>query len=267
MRCGTCEGRVNRLVSLFAASLLALLAPHFAHGETAQEIIAAADAVRYPGHPFRLTNNLVEYVDGVPRNRSMLVVFAKLDEGTGQFNDLIRYAAPPRDQGKLVLFAGSKMWFYDPASRASVRISPQQRLLGQASNGDVLTQNYARDYKARLDGEETIEDAARQPRDCWHLDLTAASDDAVYSRIEYWVERGSHFPIKMRYYSDSGRLLKVAYYRKFDDVFGRKRPSDTILIDAVDNKHVTTMTLSDWRLQDIPDSWFQREFLPHLRVD
>jgi len=258
---------VNRLIPLLAIAAVRALAPHLAFGETAQEIIAAADQVRYPGHPFRVSNNLVEYIDGVPRNRAMLVVFAKLDESTDQFNDVVRFVEPPRDQGKLVLFAGAKMWFYDPASRASVRISPQQRLLGQASNGDVLTVNFARDYKAKLLGDETIEDAARQPRDCWHLDLVAASDDAIYNRVEYWVEHGSHFPVKMRYYSDSGRLLKIAYYRNIENVLGRQRPNGTILVDAVDDKHVTTMALSDWRLQEIPDSWFQREFLPHLEVN
>ena len=250
-----------------AVTLLAMLAPVAARAQTAQEIVTAVDQLRYPGHPFRLTNNLVEYVDGVPRNRLAVVVFAKLDASTGQFNDLIRYVQPPRDQGKLVLLAGAKMWFYDPASRASVRISPQQRLLGQASNGDALTVNLGRDYKAKLLGVEKIEDSAKQSRDCWHLDLTAVTDDAIYDRIEYWVEQGTYFPIKGRYYSDSGRLLKVAYYRNFGDVLGRKRPTETILIDAVDVQHVTTMTQTDWRLQDIPDSWFQREFLPHLEVN
>ena len=67
------------------------------------------------------------------------------------------------------------MWFYDPSSKASVRISPQQRLMGQASDGDVVTANFAKDYTAKLLGEETLQDADRQNRDCWHLDLKAAT--------------------------------------------------------------------------------------------
>ena len=44
---------------------------------TAQEILAGVDKVRNPGQPFRLTNTLVEYINGKPRDRVVLVVFAK----------------------------------------------------------------------------------------------------------------------------------------------------------------------------------------------
>ena len=45
------------------------------------------------------------------------------------------------------------------------------------------------------------------------------------------------------------------------------RPTETIIIDAVDPNLVTTMTTTDYRFQAIPDSWFQRDFLPRLKVD
>jgi hypothetical protein len=35
----------------------------------------------------------------------------------------------------------------------------------------------------------------------------------------------------------------------------------------VDANLVTTMTTSDYRLQEIPDAWFQRDFLPRLKAD
>jgi hypothetical protein len=256
---------VNRI---FAAFLLALtLATSPAHAQTAQELIAAADSVRNPGHPFRLTNSLIEYVGGQARDKVVLVVFAREDKDTHRFSNLVRYVEPPRDQGKMVLLDGTKMWFYDPASKASIRISPQQRLIGQASNGDVVTVNLARDYQASLSGAETLQDADRQQRDCWHLDLTAASEDAIYNRIEYWIEKGSNQPIKGKFYSDSGRLLKIAYYRKYENQLAGVRPTETIIIDAVDPNLVTIMSTSDYRFQDIPDSWFQRDFLPRLRVE
>jgi hypothetical protein len=66
-----------------------------------------------------------------------MIVYSREDKQSGQFNNLVRYAEPPRDAGKLVLLKGGNLWFYDPASKASIRISPQQRLTGQASEGDV----------------------------------------------------------------------------------------------------------------------------------
>jgi len=234
---------------------------------SAEEIVVGADLTRNPGQPFRVTDTLVEYINGQPHDRLTLVVFAKEDGGTHRFANLVRMVEPERDTGKMVLMNGSNMWFYDPSSKDSVRISPQQRLLGQAADGDVVTANLARDYAATLLGEEKLEDADRQNRTCWHLDLTASSDEAVYSRIEYWVEKNSDRPVKGKFYADSGRLLKIAYYRKYVEQLGRQRPSQTIVIDAVDQTLVTTMTNSDMRTEDIPDSWFHRDYLPRLKVE
>jgi outer membrane lipoprotein-sorting protein len=256
------------LVRTLAPLLFALtLAAGSAHAQTAQDLVAATDAVRNPGQPFRLTNTLTEYVGGQARDKVILVIFAREDKETHQFSNLVRYVEPARDQGKLVLLDGSKMWFYDPASKASIRISPQQRLIGQASNGDVVSVNLARDYQASMGGSETLLDADRQQRDCWHLDLVAATPEAIYSRIEYWIEKSSNHPIKGKFYSDSGRLLKIAYYRKYENQLAGYRPTETIIIDAVDANLVTIMSMSDYRFQDVPDAWFQRDFLPHLRVE
>jgi hypothetical protein len=249
------------LLALPAGSALADATPD------AQSLVAAADRIRNPGQPFRLTSTLTEYVGGTARDRMVLVVFAREDKDSGQFSNLVRYTEPARDLGKLVLLDGTRMWFYDPASKASIRISPQQRLIGQASNGDVVTVNFARDYQARVVGAEDLTDADHQKRQCWHLDMTAATPDAIYSRIEYWVEQGSARPIKGKFYSDSGRVLKIAYYRKYEEQLNGQRPTETVIIDAVDPNLVTIMDTSDYRFADIPDAWFQRDYLPRLKVD
>ena len=246
------------VLSCFAGSAMA---------QTAHDIIAAADKVRNPGQPFRSTDTLTEYVSGKPRAQDQLVVYAKEDAATHQFRNLVRYVEPPRDAGKMALFDNRSLWFYDPSSQASVRISPQQRLIGQAAVGDVLTVNLAADYAGTLLGDETIADGERQQRTCWHLDLKATTDLAIYSRVEYWVEHGSYRPIKAKFYSDSGRLLKILYYRGFRAQLGAVRPGEAVIIDAVDSSLVTTIQFGDLRFQDIPETWFQRDYLPRLRAE
>ena len=251
-----------------AAIFLALAATSNAtRAETAQEIVAASDKVRNPGEPFRSTNTLTEFSAGKPRDQNVLVLYAKEDPATHQFRNLIRYTAPPRDQGKMVLLDGRVLWFYDPNSKASVRISPQQRLIGQAAIGDVLTVNLAIDYSGTLLGDETIQDVGRKDRQCWHLDMKAANDQAVYNRVEYWVEHGTHYPVKAKFYSDSGRLLKILYYRGFEEQLGRIRPTEAVIIDAVDTSLVTTFKFGDFHAQNIPDAWFQRDYLPRLQPE
>lgn len=237
-----------------------------ARAETAGEIVARTDQVRNPQQPFHTTVTLVEYVSGRERDQDTLTVFAKADPRTHQFRNLVQYAAPPRDAGKRVLLGGGALWFYDPASKASVRISPAQQLVGQAAIGDVLTVNLAADYSAALLGAQTIEDAAHAQRKCWQLELKATDDLATYSKVEYWVEQGSYLPIKGEFYSDSGRLLKIAYYRNFSDILGRTRPTQEVIIDAVDRSLATVATFTGYGYQDIPDTWFQRDYLPYLET-
>ena len=234
---------------------------------SAQDIVRAADAIRNPSRPFRTRLTLTEFVSGQERDRTVLLVHARLDPTSGQFRNLVRYLEPRRDTGKAVLLGGRSLWFFDPASNSSVRISPQQRLLGQAAIGDVLTINMAADYSARIVGVETIQDAQRVERTCWHLVLEPRTDLAVYGRVDYWVEQSNSRPIKAKAWSDSGRVLKVLYYRAFEERLGAARPSEIVIVDAVDAALVTTARLNDWAWDDIPESWFQRDALAHLPAE
>jgi len=257
----------SAIVPIALAAMLLCADALAADAPSATDIVAAADNVRNPSQPFRVSLALVEYQSGQPRDSTNLAVHSKLNPDTRQYRNIVRYVAPPRDVGKAVLMNASSMWFFDPASKASIRISAQQRLIGQASDGDVLTVNLAHDYKARLIDEESTQDADKQTKSAWHLDLTAATGDATYSRLETWIEKGSYRPIKSKFYSDSGRLLKLAYYRRYETQLGGDRPMETIIVDAVDSHLVTKITYSDYRAEDVKETWFQRDYLPRFSED
>src|SRR5258708_14375499 len=147
-----------------------------AHAQSATDIIAARDKVRHPQHSFRSTVTFSEYTAGTEQTHEALAVFSKEDPQTHQFRNLIKYVEPPRDAGKRVLLDGRSLWFYDPASKTSVRISPQLRLVGQAAVRDVLTVNLVVDYARRLVGEGTITDAPPAQPHCLTLDLQTSPD-------------------------------------------------------------------------------------------
>ena len=234
---------------------------------SASDIIAAADRIRNPKQPFRMSLALVEYKSGQARDEVDLAVYSKIDPTTHQFKNLVRYTAPSRDAGKLVLLDAGNMWFYDPASKASIRISAQQRLIGQASDGDVLTVNLAHDYTARLLGQESIQDADHQTRDVWHLELTASTSEATYARLDVWIEKETYHLVKTKFFSDSGRLLKLAYYRKYEAHLGGSSPMETFIVDAIDAHLVTKITYSDLHAEPVQDAWFQREYLPRFKEE
>ena len=249
----------------WASALLCLLWSA-AHAATdAQAILSASDAVRNPSRPFSTTVTLLEYRQGKQTDSSVLNVLSKADESSGQFRTLIRIASPDRDANKLMLKSGNDLWFYDPASQSSIRLSPQQRLLGQVSNGDVMTVNLAKDYRAELLAEEDTVDGEKTARRAYKLKLSAAAPDAPYDRVEMWVEVGTSRPIKARFFAESGHLLKTAYYRKFQPQLGRERPTEVVIIDGLDPSWVTVMRYQDFAWREVPEAWLQRDYLARFK--
>ncbi|HXY21244.1 MAG TPA: outer membrane lipoprotein-sorting protein, partial [Burkholderiaceae bacterium] len=149
----------------------------------------------------------------------------------------------------------------------TIRISPQQRLLGQAANGDVVTVNLAKDYHAELAAEEDVQDGDRQMRHCYKLAVSATAPNVTYDHLEMWIAVGSNRPVKARYYSESGRLLKTAYFRRFQTQLGGERPTETIIIDGLDPNWVTVMRYSDYAWREVPEVWLQRDFLPRFKPE
>ncbi len=257
-----------RPIKRFILGLLMLALAGIAHtAPSAQDILAASDAIRNPGKPFGLTVTLLEYRNGKQSDSDALTVYSKADTNSGQFRSLIRFVAPARDANKLMLKNGNDLWFYDPSSKASIRISPQQRLLGQAANGDVVTVNLAKDYKADLLAEEDTQDGERQLRHCYKLALVATSVDVTYHHIEMWIDTGNSRPVKARFYSESGHHLKTAYYRHFQTELGVERPTETVIIDGLNPNWVTVMRYSNYAWRDVPDTWLQRDYLPRFKPE
>ena len=251
------------LVLLFTS----LMVSGLGFAQSAEDILKASDAIRNPGRPFSVTVTLTEFQERKQVDTSTLTSYSRTQQQGGQFASLIRFVLPARDAGKLMLKNGSDMWFYDPVAKASVRLSPQQRLLGQASNGDVATVNLARDYKATLVGAEEIKDGEGRLRKAHKLALEAAAPEVTYASIEMWVDAENNKPIKARFFAESTRLLKTAYYRRYQQQLGTERPTETVIIDGLNPQSVTIMRFSDYTARNIPDTWMQRDFLPRFQPE
>ncbi len=257
---------MTRLLSLAVLTFLAAPSCPAETVKTAEAVIAESDAVRNPDTPFSTVVSLTEYRNGKKENAMSLNVYSKENPSSGQYRTLALFLNPPKDKGKVMLKNGAELWFYDSVSKSSVRISQQQRLMGQASNGDVMTANMRKDYAAALAGEETIADSARAKVLCNKLNLTSLGDSNYY-RVEYWVAKEDSRPIKGKFYSDSDRLLKIVYFGGYKTELGRARPTEAIIIDGIDPKLVTKMLFSNYAERKIPEEWFQKEYLPRFKGD
>lgn len=81
------------------------------------------------------------------------------------------------EQGQKVLMLADDFWIILPSSQRPVRITPAQKLLGEASAGDIANLTWSEDYDGQVAGE-----VERSGQACVELDLLArhkGSTDAL----------------------------------------------------------------------------------------
>ncbi len=150
------------------------------------------------GVSWKLTVESVE--EGVTTRRSMTV----RARGNDALADTL---APPRHKGEVILFNDRNLWFVKPGFRRPIAISARQRLQGEASNGDVASTNYARDYVGTVVGEEEVDGDP-----VWKLDLVARAKEVTYDRIRYWVSKKRRLGVKAEFLTVGGDLFKSATF-------------------------------------------------------
>lgn len=145
----------------------------------------------------------------------------------------------PRDKGRHVLMLGDDMWMYLPDTSRPVRITPLERLSGDASNGDVARTNYASDYSAVYVRTEKV-----GAEECHVLELTAKRKGATYQRILYWLRTQDARPVRAEFYLTSGKHIKSATFDNYVEVNGRLLLRRYTLYDEI--RHNSHSVLEYW---------------------
>ena len=169
----------------------------------------------------------------------------------------------PAEAGQKVLMLGDDFWLLMPGSQRPMRITPSQKLLGDASTGDIATLRWAEDYSGNLVGEERCESVtptagAAQP--CLHLSLQAARKGVTYQRIELWIGKRYHEPLRAELYVQSDKLAKQA--RFFTDRPSQPRlVEEMVLLDQLASHKETRVKYLSRAPKTVPEAWLNPMFL------
>ena len=139
--------------------------------------------------------------------------------------------APAKNKGEVFLFNDRQMWFFKPSLKKPVAISARQKLSGQASNGDIASTHYARDYNATVEKTEKMDGAQ------FHvLLLKAKSKNLTYDQIRYWINDKTRLAMKIEFLTLQGQPFKYGYleYKNTLAVNGTSIPfvSELRIVDA-----------------------------------
>ena len=163
--------------------------------------------------------------------------------------------APPKYRGNKILMLNTSMWFYKPGLSRPVPISQRQKLMGDASYGDIASTNYAEHYSATRLPDEVVDG-----EDCYVFDLKARIGKVTYDRIVYWVSKQRQLGLKADYLTVSGKKFKSASmeYGNSVEFNGQRRPflSRIAMRGELLNGTVTYLQLRSPRIEPIPDYVF-----------
>lgn len=172
------------------------------------------------------------------------------------------YTRPNRES--LVIFksaveAGQKMlmlqdnyWLQMPKSRRPIRITPMQKLLGEASVGDISTLTWSEDYQGIWVASEKVQGLAGESVATQRLQLTAKTSGASYQIIDLWLTEQENFPLKADLYLRSGKLAKQAWFTR-GERNGEVGVTEMTLLDHIQPAKKTVIEYQDvqpWQLED-----------------
>jgi hypothetical protein len=170
---------------------------------------------------------------------------------------------------------GDDFWLLMPNSQRPLRITPMQKLLGDASTGDIATMSWAEDYTGKLVGEEACEAPAsnsadasttagsvaqKQASTCLHLSLIAARKGVTYQRIELWLGKTRHEPVRADLYVLSDKLAKQARF-VMDKPAAPTMVTEMVLTDQVSNHKTTHVRYLSRKERVVPQEWLNPMFL------
>jgi len=233
------------------ALALGLVTPTLAAEATpdAHALLVQADAFRQPADAVEVLTDVQVLKHGeLDKDRSYLV-FVK----PGRRSLVV--SRSPVEKGQKVLMVADDFWIVLPSSQRPVRITPAQKLLGDAATGDVATLAWADDYVGVVAGDV---EAGGVP--CRKLELTAHRRGVTYQRITLFLARADAHPVAAELYVASERLAKRATF-EMGKLDGKEGVVAMHLHDEIQTGRETVIRYRSRSARTLGDEYYNPMFL------
>ena len=218
------------------------------------DIIAKLDAYRVPYESFMLSLNLTSFKDGKVDETARFDVYFD-----GDARSLV-IAKEYSTKDMKILYVDENMWVHLPNTHRPIRITPIQRLMGEAANGDVARISYGQDYSV-----ETIGDTVIDGTSCSILKLLAQKKSATYHKIILYAQKKDYKPIQAEYYLISGKHFKSAYFERYEMVQGEPVLTKLTIQDQIRKNRKTTFEYFNIKKKKMPAKYFNKNYIVHLK--
>ncbi len=227
---------------LYAAVGMAKAAP------SASEILKKAEAFRGLDVNYTTKVKVTNQMGAAIQDESEFTVYIK-----DNLTSLVEQFSPASQRGKKMLMIGNDLWMRTADIKKAIRISLDQKLTGEAANGDLAKTNFYADFDPTL---------VEQTDKYYKLHLKAKHDQTTYSQINYFINKKDFTPFKAEFMALSGKVLKNVEYAKPDTkVAGKTIISKMKISDAVVKQRSSILKWSQFKVQKLDDVIFNRASL------
>lgn len=225
------------------------------HAEDVKKMLAEADAFRVTSETLRVDTEVKVFKGAELDKTRLYAVYVK----PGRRSLVVFRAASERGQKMLML--GDDFWLVMPSTQRPLRITPMQKLLGDASTGDIASLTWAEDYDGQVVGEATMGGVP-----CLKLDIAGQRKGVSYPRIVLYLAKQDRRPIAAELYVASDKLAKEAEFR-FGPVDGRTVVTHMILTDRIQRERRTEVHYLARTPKTLGDEYYNPAFLVRADVN
>ncbi len=236
---------------------LVLITPIISYAKSADELVIAADEYRQSANETVVNTVIKLYKNNKLDRERAYDVYIKPNRKS------LVISKTSSERGQKVLMLDDKFWILLPKTKRPIRITPMQKLLGEASTGDIATMKWHEDYSAEY---ISTYDKSESGND--ELLLKAKRKGVTYNEIFLSLIPTSHIPIRAELYLSSGKLAKVAYFEtayKND----REQISKMILKDEINKNQHTEIEYIENKPYSLNRKYFNPAFLarnPSIKI-
>ena len=235
--------------------LLILLFSTSSFGADVKQLLKEADAFRLTADAMRVETEVRVFKHGQLDKTRLYNVYVK----PGRRSVVVMRS--PAERGQKMLMLGDDFWLVLPSSQRPLRITPMQKLLGDASTGDIASLTWAEDYDGQVLGEAVVEGVP-----CIRLEVTGQRKGVSYARIVLSLAKSDHSPVHAELYVASDKLAKEATFR-FGTVAGRKTVNTMVLTDRLQHERVTEVHYLSRTSKVLPDEYYNPAFLVRTDIE
>jgi hypothetical protein len=174
------------------------------------------------------------------------------------------FAKPKSEEGKGYLRLDKNLFSYDPGTGKWERATERERIGGTNSRrSDFDESRLAEEFEGSYQGDEKL-----GKYEAMKVELKVkAGVDVAYPVVKLWLDKTNHNILKRQEFALSGRLMRTAYYPKWQKLFSESKKSDVWfpgeirIFDEVEKSNSTLVLFKSVDLGNLEANMFTKAWL------